>query len=55
MLVLSRKAGEVITIGDEITIVIKAIHGKTASVAIQAPKEVKIRRSELKPKERPDA
>ncbi|MFO0923431.1 MAG: carbon storage regulator [Pirellulales bacterium] len=47
MLVLSRKEGEEIVIGDNIKIVISRIDGNRVSVGIEAPKDVKIIRSEL--------
>jgi carbon storage regulator len=49
MLVLSRKIGEEIRIGDAIVKVV-SISGNRVSVAIEAPKEVKILRRELEVK-----
>jgi carbon storage regulator len=46
MLVLSRRQGEKITIGDDIVITILRT-GKLTRVGIEAPKDVKIRRAEL--------
>jgi len=48
-LVLSRKSGEAITI-DSITITVERIGKGRVRLSIQAPKEVSVRRSELKPK-----
>ena len=48
MLVLTRKIGESFYIGDDIKITIHAIRGDGIRVAIDAPKEVQILRSELK-------
>ena len=47
MLVLSRKAGERICIGDDITIVFKRVVGRQVSVGIEAPPHVRIVRGEL--------
>jgi carbon storage regulator CsrA len=48
MLVLSRKVGEELVIGDNIRIVISRVAGNRVSVAIQAPADVPIVRGELK-------
>lgn len=48
MLVLSRKVNQTIHIGDNITIVVSHIHGNRVSLGIQAPKNVRILRGELK-------
>jgi carbon storage regulator len=53
MLVLSRKEGERLLIGDDITLVISRIEGNRVSIGIEAPKHVKIMRSELTPAESP--
>jgi carbon storage regulator len=47
MLVLSRKLGESIEIGDGVTVTIVGIYGRTVRVGIQAPMSVRIVRSEL--------
>ncbi len=49
MLVLSRKEGEQLVIGDNITLVISRISGNRVTIGIEAPKEVRIVRSELTP------
>ena len=49
MLVLSRKLGERIVVGDNIQIVINRITGNRVSIGIEAPDDVKIMRGELKP------
>ncbi len=51
MLVLSRKEGERLVIGDNITLVISKIAGNRVTIGIEAPKDVKIMRSELQPDE----
>jgi carbon storage regulator len=50
MLVLSRKAGEEIMIGDNIRLVITRISGNRVTVGIAAPKMVQIARRELENK-----
>lgn len=49
MLVLTRKAGEKINIGDNITVTICSIRGSNVVVGIDALKEIKILRVELAP------
>lgn len=47
MLVLTRKPGERIVIGDNIVVSIVEIKGDNIRVAIDAPKDIKIYRAEL--------
>lgn len=47
MLVLSRKKGEVIRLGDDIEVTVSQISGNRVRLAISAPHHVSIRRSEL--------
>lgn len=47
MLVLSRKLGEKIIIGDNIEITISEIKGDQVKIAINAPKNIKIHRHEV--------
>ena len=47
MLVLKRKVGEKIRIGDDVEIQILAIEGETIKIGFNAPKQVQIMRSEL--------
>ena len=51
MLVLSRKEGDSLLIGDNIEISIVQIKGKQVKIAVKAPKEVKVLRGELKTEE----
>lgn len=47
MLVLTRKIGETIVIGDNIVIKVVNIQGDNIRLAIEAPKEIKIYRGEI--------
>jgi carbon storage regulator len=53
MLVLSRRAQEQIRIGDDIVITVTKVAGNRTSIAIEAPREFRILRGELRdePKE----
>lgn len=47
MLVLSRKRGETIHIGDRITITVVRVHGNRIKIGIDAPEKIRIVRGEL--------
>lgn len=47
MLVISRKTGEGLRIGDNITLQVVSISGDKVTLAIDAPREIKIMRDEL--------
>jgi carbon storage regulator len=47
MLILTRRVGETVMIGDEITITILGIKGNQARVGINAPKNVAVHREEI--------
>ena len=47
MLILQRKKGQSLTIGNEVTITISEISSDSVKLAINAPKDVLILRSEL--------
>ncbi|UUO08719.1 carbon storage regulator [Blastopirellula sp. J2-11] len=56
MLILSRKIGETIHVGDNVTIVINRISGNRVTVGIEAPNQVRILRGEvIDSDETPDA
>jgi carbon storage regulator len=48
MLVLSRKVGEKLVIGDNITIVVNRVAGNRVTIGIEAPDDVRVIRAELK-------
>ncbi|PCI29785.1 MAG: carbon storage regulator [SAR324 cluster bacterium] len=47
MLILTRKVGESITIGDDIKIQVLEVKGKQVRLGIQAPKKYSIHREEI--------
>ena len=47
MLVLSRKEGEQLVIGDNIKLTVNRISGNRVAIGIEAPKDVRIVRGEL--------
>ncbi len=49
MLVLSRKEGEKILIGDGIVLTINRINGNRVAIGIEAPRDVRVVRGELEP------
>jgi carbon storage regulator len=47
MLVLQRKAGQVIRIGDDVEVVVLSVSGDQVRLGIEAPREVRVLRAEL--------
>lgn len=47
MLVLSRKAGQKIQIGENITIEVRRVAGNRVTVSVDAPRELRILRGEI--------
>lgn len=47
MLILTRRVGETLVIGDEITVTVLSIKGNQIRVGINAPKTVSIHREEI--------
>lgn len=47
MLVLSRRAGESVIVGDDITVTILEVRGDVVRVGIDAPRSVSVHRAEL--------
>lgn len=47
MLVLARRIGEVVRIGEGIRVVVVAIHGQSVKLGIEAPAATVIRREEI--------
>ena len=55
MLVLSRKVGERIQLGDQITVTLVKIQGNTVRLGIEAPPNMAVVREELKKRATDDA
>ncbi len=47
MLVLSRKKGQSLIIGNDITVTVKEIRGRTVRLSIETPKDVSVFREEI--------
>jgi len=47
MLVLSRKPGESVVIGDNVTVTVLSISGKQVRIGIEAPEDVSVHREEV--------
>jgi carbon storage regulator len=48
MLILKRKAGEAIDVGDNVRIVLKEISGGHVKIGVEAPTNIRVRRSETR-------
>lgn len=47
MLILSRRIGETLHIGDAITVTVVAVRGDHVRIGVQAPREVPVHRGEV--------
>jgi carbon storage regulator len=47
MLILTRRAGEIFSIGDDVVVTICAINGNSVRVGVAAPREVSVHREEV--------
>jgi carbon storage regulator len=47
MLILTRRVGETITIGTNITVTVLGVKGNQARIGINAPKDVEVHREEI--------
>jgi carbon storage regulator len=47
MLVLSRKAGQIIRISQDIVLIVKSVQGGRVKLGVEAPKSVRVMRAEL--------
>ena len=48
MLVLSRRIGERIYIGDQVVVTIVAIRGANARIGVEAPRQIPVHREEIR-------
>lgn len=53
MLILTRKHGQALTIGDSITVVVVGIDGDEVRIGIEAPREIAILRDNAKDRQGP--
>ncbi|MFL0806712.1 MAG: carbon storage regulator CsrA [Oceanobacter sp.] len=48
MLILTRRIGETIHIGDDVTVTVDGIRGRQVRLSIDAPQEVNVERAEVR-------
>jgi carbon storage regulator len=47
MLILTRRAGETLMVGDEVTVTVLGVKGNQVRLGINAPKDVSVHREEI--------
>lgn len=54
MLVVTRKPGESIVIGENIVVEVVAVEGRRVRVGVDAPREIAVKRAEIVEEKKPD-
>ena len=47
MLILTRRVGETVMVGDEVTVTVLVVKGNQVRIGVNAPKEVAVHREEI--------
>jgi carbon storage regulator len=47
MLILTRRVGEIVRVGDEISVTVLSVKGKTVRMGIDAPRSIAVHREEI--------
>ena len=47
MLILTRRVGEALTIGDQVTVTVLGVKGNQVRIGVNAPKDVAVHRQEI--------
>lgn len=47
MLILTRRVGEILMVGDDVTVTVLGVNGNQVRIGVNAPKEVPVHREEI--------
>ena len=47
MLILTRRVGEVLKVGDDVTVTVLGVKGNQVRIGVKAPKDVQVHREEI--------